>query len=122
MVGEIAAEYLPVLLFLGLALAVSVAVVVFSLFIAKQKPNKEKLSVYEQGFDALGDARPRFNARFCVIAVLFAILDIEVVFLFPWAVALGDIGLEGFLSMAIFIFVLALGLAYGWKKRALEWK
>ena len=122
MIGEIAAEYLPVLLFLGLALAVSVIAVSLSFVIAKQKPDKEKLSAYECGFEAFGDARSRFDVRFYLVAILFIIFDLEVAFLFPWAMALGDIGLDGFWSMMIFLAVLAIGFIYEWKKGALEWE
>lgn len=122
MVGAVAAEYLPVLLFLGVALAVSVVAVALSFVLAKQKPDKEKLSAYECGFEAFDNARSRFNVRFYLVAILFIIFDLEVAFLFPWAIALGDIGMDGFWSMMVFLGVLAVGFIYEWKKGALEWE
>ena len=120
--AELLREYLPILLFLGLAIALSVAMVVASLVIARQRPDAEKLSAYECGFEAFDDARRKFDVRFYLVAILFIIFDLEVAFLFPWAVALGEIGMFGFWSMVIFLGVLTVGFVYEWKKGALEWE
>ncbi len=120
--AELLREYLPILLFLGLAIVLSVAMVVASLVIARQRPDAEKLSAYECGFEAFDDARRKFDVRFYLVAILFIIFDLEVAFLFPWAVALGEIGMFGFWSMVIFLAVLTVGFVYEWKKGALEWE
>ncbi|MDD3287973.1 MAG: NADH-quinone oxidoreductase subunit A [Alphaproteobacteria bacterium] len=120
--GNVVAEYLPILLFLAVAFVVSAAAVGLSFIVAKQKPNKEKNSAYECGFEAFGDARARFDVRFYLVAILFIIFDIAVAFLFPWAISLGDIGEVGFWSMMIFLGVLAVGFVYEWKKGAIEWE
>ena len=120
--AELLREYLPILLFLGLAIALSVAMVVASLVIARQRPDAEKLSAYECGFEAFDDARRKFDVRFYLVAILFIIFDLEVAFLFPWAVSLGEIGMFGFWSMVIFLAVLTVGFVYEWKKGALEWE
>ncbi|MBV8060897.1 MAG: NADH-quinone oxidoreductase subunit A [Alphaproteobacteria bacterium] len=116
------ADYLPILLFLGIAAFVSVAAVALSFILAKQKPDSEKLSAYECGFPAFDDARAKFDVRFYLVAILFIIFDLEIAFLFPWAVALGDIGWAGFASMMLFLGVLTVGFIYEWKKGALEWE
>jgi len=115
-------EYLPVLLFLGLAIVLAVLMVVASLVIARQRPDAEKLSAYECGFEAFEDARRKFDVRFYLVAILFIIFDLEVAFLFPWAVSLGEIGMFGFWSMVVFLIVLTVGFVYEWKKGALEWE
>lgn len=115
-------EYLPILIFLLVAGAVSVLMVVASLIVAKQKPDADKLSAYECGFDAFGDARTKFDVRFYLVAILFIIFDLEIAFLFPWAITLGEIGMFGFWSMFIFLVVLTIGFIYEWKKGALEWE
>jgi len=115
-------DYFPILVFIGLAAALSAVMVVASLVAGRQKPDSEKLSAYECGFDAFDDARRRFDVRFYLVAILFIIFDLEVAFLFPWAVALGDIGLFGFWSMMVFLGVLTVGFIYEWKKGALEWE
>jgi NADH-quinone oxidoreductase subunit A len=115
-------EYLPILIFLGLALALVCAMVGGSYLIAKQNPNSEKLSPFECGFPPFDDARGKFDVRFYLVAILFIIFDLEVAFLFPWAVALGDIGLFGFWSMMLFLGVLTVGFIYEWRKGALEWE
>jgi NADH-quinone oxidoreductase subunit A len=120
--AELLREYLPILLFLGLAIALSVAMVVASLVIARQRPDAEKLSSYECGFEPFDDARRKFDVRFYLVAILFIIFDLEVAFLFPWAVALGEIGMFGFWSMVVFLGVLTIGFVYEWKKGALEWE
>lgn len=115
-------EYLPILLFLGIAIGLSVVMVGASLLVAKQNPDSEKLSAYECGFEAFDDARTRFDVRFYLVTLLFIIFDLEVAFLFPWAVSLGDIGVFGFWSMMVFLFVLTIGFVYEWRKGALEWE
>lgn len=114
--------YLPILIFLGIAIGLAAVIVLASLLVARQKPNAEKLSAYECGFAAFEDARGRFDVRFYLVAILFIIFDLEVAFLFPWAVSLGNVGLFGFWSMMIFLAVLTVGFIYEWKKGALEWE
>ena len=115
-------EYLPSLLFLGVALAIAMAAVGASLIVGKQNPDSEKLSAYECGFDAFDDARSKFDVRYYLVAILFIIFDLEVAFLFPWAVSLGEIGRFGFWSMVVFLGILTIGFIYEWKKGALEWE
>jgi NADH-quinone oxidoreductase subunit A len=115
-------EYLPILLFLGIAIAMTVAIVAGSLIAASQKPDAEKISAYECGFEAFDDARSKFDVRFYLVAILFIIFDLEVAFLFPWAISLGDTGVFGFWSMFVFLGVLTVGFVYEWKKGALEWE
>ena len=116
------AEYLPILIFLGIAAALAVVVVLASYVAARQNPDAEKLSAYECGFEPFDDARGRFDVRFYLVAILFIIFDLEVAFLFPWAIALQDIGAVGFWSMMIFLVVLTIGFVYEWRKGALEWE
>jgi NADH-quinone oxidoreductase subunit A len=116
------AEYLPILIFLGIAVGLSAVIVAASYVIARQRPDSEKVSAYECGFEAFDDARSQFDVRFYLVAILFIIFDLEVAFLFPWAVALGDIGVFGFWSMMIFLGILTVGFVYEWKKGALEWE
>jgi NADH-quinone oxidoreductase subunit A len=116
------AEYFPILVFIGIAGAIAIAMVAGSLVLARQSPDPVKLSAYECGFDAFGDARRKFDVRFYLVAILFIIFDLEVAFLFPWAVALADIGWFGFASMMAFLGVLTIGFIYEWKKGALEWE
>lgn len=115
-------QYLPILIFLGIAIALSVVFVGAAVLIAKQNPDEEKLSAYECGFEAFEDSRAQFDVRFYLVAILFIIFDLEVAFLFPWAIALGDIGVYGFWSMMIFLGVLTVGFVYEWNKGALEWE
>ena len=115
-------EYLPILVFLGIAVAVSLAMVVGSYVVARQKPDSEKLSPYECGFEPFDDARSKFDVRYYLVAILFIIFDLEVAFLFPWAVTLGSIGMFGFWSMVVFLAVLTVGFIYEWRKGALEWE
>ena len=114
-------EYWPILLFLGIALGVSASAVGASLLLARQNPDSEKVSPYECGFEAFGDARRQFDVRFYLVAILFIIFDLEIAFLFPWAVSLDAIGGFGLLSMGVFLAVLVVGFIYEWKKGALEW-
>ena len=115
-------EYLPILLFIGIAGAVSLALLLVPFVIAPSKPDPEKLSAYECGFPAFGDARMKFDVRFYLVSLLFIIFDLEVAFLFPWAITLGTIGVFGFWSMVVFLGVLTVGFIYEWKKGALEWE
>ena len=115
-------EYLPILIFFAIAAGMAMAIVGASYVIAPQRPESEKLSAYECGFEAFDDTRRRFDVRFYLVTLLFIIFDLEVAFLFPWAVALGEIGLFGFWSMMVFLGVLTVGFVYEWKKGALEWE
>ncbi len=115
-------QYLPILVFLAIATIVAGAMIAASLVVGKQKPDAEKLSAYECGFEAFEDARSKFDVRFYLVSILFIIFDLEVAFLFPWAVALGDIGMFGFWSMMVFLGILTIGFIYEWKKGALEWE
>ena len=114
-------EYLPILVFLGIATVLSAALIAMPLVIAPSKPDPEKLSAYECGFNAFDDARMKFDVRFYLVAILFIIFDLEVSFLFPWAAAFGKVGVYGFWSMMLFLAVLTIGFIYEWKKGALEW-
>ncbi|MEO1019746.1 MAG: NADH-quinone oxidoreductase subunit A [Pseudomonadota bacterium] len=116
------AEYLPILIFLGIAIGLAGAMLTASLIVARQRPDTEKLSSYECGFEPFEDARGRFDVRFYLVAILFIIFDLEVAFLFPWAVSLQNIGMMGFWSMMLFLGVLTVGFIYEWKKGALEWE
>src|SRR5215470_6377632 len=115
-------EYLPILIFLGIAVGLATVIVVASLVVARQNPDSEKLSPYECGFEPFADARSKFDVRFYLVSILFIIFDLEVAFLFPWAITLGSIGLFGFWSMIVFLAVLTVGFIYEWKKGALEWE
>ncbi len=115
-------DYLPILIFLGIALGLGGLILLATFIIARQRPDTEKLSPYECGFEPFDDSRGRFDVRFYLVAILFIIFDLEVAFLFPWAVSLGNIGLFGFWSMMIFLGVLTIGFVYEWKKGALEWE
>ena len=115
-------EYLPILVFLGIALILAGLILVASYVIAPQHPDSVKLSAYECGFEAFGDARSKFDVRFYLVAILFIIFDLEIAFLFPWAISLSDIGLFGFWSMMGFLGILTIGFIYEWKKGALEWE
>ena len=119
---ELLSEYLPILLFLGVAIVIACAAVGASLIVGKQNPDSEKLSAYECGFDAFDDARSKFDVRYYLVAILFIIFDLEVAFLFPWAVSLSEIGMLGFWSMVVFLGILTVGFIYEWKKGALEWE
>ena len=115
-------NYLPILNFMGFAAAISFVLMVVPLFIAPYNPDKEKLSPYECGFEAFDDARMKFDVKFYLVAILFIIFDLEIAFLFPWAISLGGIGPTGFWSMMFFLGVLTIGFIYEWKKGALEWE
>ena len=115
-------EYLPVVIFLAIAIVLSCLFLVASALLAPRKPDPEKLSAYECGFNAFDDARMKFDVRFYLVSILFIIFDLEVAFLFPWAVAFGDLSMTAFWSMMVFLAVLTVGFAYEWKKGALEWE
>ena len=115
-------EYLPILFFVFIALAIAIGMTTLSFVIGSSKPDREKLSAYECGFEAFDDARGRFDVRFYLVAILFIIFDLEVAFLFPWAISLGQIGIYGFWSMMFFLLILTIGFVYEWKKGALEWE
>lgn len=115
-------QYLPIVIFLGIATAISVIVVLLPQFLAEKKPQADKLSAYECGFDPFGDAKGKFDVRFYLVAILFIIFDLEITFLIPWAISLKKIGLVGFYSMMVFLGVLIIGFIYEWKKGALEWE
>src|SRR5438132_2668213 len=116
------AEYFPVLLFILVGLGVGVAPMVLGKLLAPNKPDPEKLSPYECGFEAFEDARMKFDVRYYLIAILFILFDLEIAFLFPWAVVLPEIGRFGFWSMMIFLAIHIIGFVYEWKKGALEWE
>jgi NADH-quinone oxidoreductase subunit A len=115
-------EYLPILLFMGIAVVLGLVLVVVPLVLAPAKPDAEKLSAYECGFNAFDDARMKFDVRFYLVSILFIIFDLEVAFLFPWAITLKETGVFGFWSMVVFLAVLTIGFIYEWKKGALEWE
>ena len=115
-------EYLPVLLFILIGIVMGVAPLVLGYFLGPQKPDPEKNSAYECGFPAFDDARMQFDVRYYLVAILFILFDLEIAFLFPWAVALQDVGLAGFAAVAIFLAILVVGFAYEWKKGALDWE
>ena len=123
---QVAAGYLPILLFLGIALAISCIFVFAPMAVSRltgaHNPTAEKLTEYECGFPAFEDSRSQFDVRFYLVAILFIIFDLEAAFLYPWAVSLGHTGWVGWTAMMIFLAELALGLAYAWKKGALEWE
>uniref|UniRef100_UPI00404705F5 NADH-quinone oxidoreductase subunit A n=1 Tax=Yoonia sp. TaxID=2212373 RepID=UPI00404705F5 len=115
-------EYLPIMIFLGLAIALGAMLILAAAMMAVRNPDPEKTSAYECGFNAFDDARMKFDVRFYLVAILFIIFDLEVAFLFPWAVAFKDLSMTGFWSMIVFLGVLTIGFAYEWKKGALEWE
>jgi len=115
-------EYLPILIFLGIAVGMTMMILMASFVVARQRPDTEKLSPYECGFEPFENTRGRFDVRFYLVAILFIIFDLEVAFLFPWAVSLGNIGMFGFWSMMFFLAILTIGFIYEWKKGALEWE
>jgi NADH-quinone oxidoreductase subunit A len=116
------ASYFPILVFIGVAALIGLALVGGSLSLARQRPYPDKVSAYECGFEAFDDARRRFDVRFYLVAILFIIFDLEVAFLFPWAVSLSEIGVFGFFSMLVFLAVLTVGFIYEWRKGALDWE
>ncbi|WP_137391339.1 NADH-quinone oxidoreductase subunit A [Rhodoligotrophos defluvii] len=118
---DLLSEYLPIVIFMGLCLVIGLALMLSAFIIAIRKPDPEKVSPYECGFAPFDDARMKFDVRFYLVAILFIIFDLEVAFLFPWAITLGEIGVAGFWSMMVFLAVLTIGFVYEWRKGALEW-
>ena len=119
--NQLLMDYLPLAVFIGVALFIGLALMVAPFLVAVRNPDPEKVSAYECGFNAFDDARMKFDVRFYLVSLLFIIFDLEVAFLFPWAVAFGQIGAFGFWSMMVFLGVLTIGFAYEWKKGALGW-
>ena len=115
-------NYLPVLVFMVVGIAVGGIMITLGFILSPNRPDSEKLSPYECGFEAFEDARMKFDVRYYLVAILFIIFDLEIAFLFPWAVVLGDIGMFGYWAMAIFLGILVIGFIYEWKKGALEWE
>ena len=121
MLEDFLKDYLSIVIFLLVALVLSVGFIVMNFIFAPRNPDPEKLSAYECGFEPFNDSRMEFDVRFYLVAILFIIFDLEIAFLFPWAISLGNIGALGFWSMMIFLFVLTIGFVYEWKKGALDW-
>jgi NADH-quinone oxidoreductase subunit A len=119
--GQLLSEYLPLVIFFGVALFIGLAMLVAPFIVAPRNPDPEKVSAYECGFPAFDDARMKFDVRFYLVSILFIIFDLEVAFLFPWAVAFKEAGVAGFWAMMGFLGVLAIGFVYEWRKGALEW-
>ena len=115
-------NYLPILVFIIIGLLLGVMPIAIGYFVGPNKPYGDKLSPYECGFEAFEDSRMKFDVRFYLVAILFIIFDLEIAFLFPWAVVLGEIGVFGFVAMAVFLGILVIGFIYEWKKGALEWE
>jgi NADH-quinone oxidoreductase subunit A len=120
-VNDLLSTYLPLVIFIGVSAVIGLALLVVPFIVAYRQPDPEKLSAYECGFNAFDDARMTFDVRYYLVALLFIIFDLEVAFLFPWAVTFGGLGWLGFWSMMIFLGVLTIGFIYEWKKGALEW-
>ena len=114
-------DYLSIIIFLFIALGLSVGFIVLNFLFSPKNPDPEKLSAYECGFEAFGDSRTEFDVRFYLVAILFIIFDLEIAFLFPWAISLGNLGPLGFWSMMVFLLILTIGFIYEWKKGALDW-
>ena len=119
---DILIHYLPILVFFGLAFGLSLVIIALAWLRSKPAPDTNKLSPYECGFDTFSSARLKFDVRFYLVAILFIIFDLEIAFLFPWAITLSSIGVFGFVSMMIFLAVLTIGFIYEWRKGALEWE
>ena len=122
MIADILKDYFPIILFLIIALGLSIAFIILNIALSPNNPDPEKLSAYECGFEPFQDSRMEFDVRFYLVAILFIIFDLEIAFLFPWAITLGSIGFLGFISMMIFLFILTVGFVYEWKKGALDWE
>jgi len=118
----LANEYAPIFIFIIIAILMGAAPLVLTLFLAEQRPDAEKLSAYECGFEAFEDARMQIDVRFYLVAILFVVFDLESAFLFPWAIVLDQIGLFGFVEMMLFLVILLVGYVYAWKKGALQWE
>ena len=115
-------NYLTIIIFLAIALILSIGFIVLNFAFSPKNPDPEKLSAYECGFEPFNDSRMEFDIRFYLVAILFIIFDLEIAFLFPWAITLGNIGYFGFFSMMVFLFILTIGFIYEWKKGALDWE
>ena len=115
-------NYLTIIIFLAIALILSLGFLILNFAFSPKNPDPEKLSAYECGFDPFNDSRMEFDIRFYLVAILFIIFDLEIAFLFPWAITLGNLGLFGFFSMMLFLFILTIGFIYEWKKGALDWE
>ena len=121
MLTDFLKDYLSIIIFLFVAFGLSVGLIILNFLFSPKNPDPEKLSAYECGFEAFSDSRMEFDVRFYLVAILFIIFDLEIAFLFPWAISLGSLGPLGFWSMMIFLFVLTIGFIYEWKKGALDW-
>ena len=121
MLTDFLKDYLSIIIFIFIALGLSIGFIVLNFLCSPKNPDPEKLSAYECGFEAFSDSRMEFDVRFYLVAILFIIFDLEIAFLFPWAISLGNIGPMGFWSMMIFLFILTVGFVYEWKKGALDW-
>ena len=119
--NELLSNYLPILIFVGLAAVIGLALMVAPFIVAYKRPDPEKVSAFEAGFEAFDDARMKFDVRFYLVSILFIVFDLEVALLFPWAVAFRDVGWFGFWTVMIFLGELTIGFIYEWKKGALEW-
>ena len=115
-------DYLTIIIFLAIALILSLGFLILNFAFSPKNPDPEKLSAYECGFEPFNDSRMEFDIRFYLVAILFIIFDLEIAFLFPWAITLGNLGLFGFYSMMLFLFILTIGFIYEWKKGALDWE
>ena len=122
MITNFLSEYLSIIIFLFISLLLSIGFIIINYIASPSNPDPEKLSAYECGFEPFEDSRLEFDVRFYLVAILFIIFDLEIAFLFPWAISLGNIGLLGFSSMMIFLFILTIGFIYEWKKGALDWE
>ena len=122
MLSDFLKDYLSIIIFLFVALGLSIGFIALNFLFSPKNPDSEKLSAYECGFEAFGDSRMEFDVRFYLVAILFIIFDLEIAFLFPWAITLGSIGALGFWSMMIFLSILTVGFIYEWKKGALDWE
>ena len=122
MLTDFLKDYLSIIIFIFVALGLSIGFIVLNFLFSPRKPDPEKLSAYECGFEPFGDSRMEFDVRFYLVAILFIIFDLEIAFLFPWAISLGKIGFLGFISMMIFLVILTVGFIYEWKKGALDWE
>ena len=121
MLAEFLKDYFPIIIFLIIALGLSCIFIILNFLVSPKNPDPEKLSAYECGFEAFNDSRMEFDIRFYLVAILFIIFDLEIAFLFPWAISLGSIGALGFYSMMLFLFILTIGFIYEWKIGALDW-
>ena len=122
MLTDFLKDYFSIIIFFVIALGLSCVFIILNYMLSPKNPDPEKLSAYECGFEPFNDSRIEFDVRFYLVAILFIIFDLEIAFLFPWAISLGNIGFLGFISMMIFLFILTVGFVYEWKKGALDWE